>query len=283
MLKQSTLCAAVLSSLLFLACSLAPEPAGPAVDTPEWFWQGALDSYRAGDFEESLEYLDKLIDKDDPLAQDAVVLRAVLLAGLAGGRLELADAAREAIRKRPGLASEWQGVLGSESGRGRQAAFTLVESLDRLDETLAAGSVEIRFPFPPGGPGRSPVVHALEAGNPPAKAQLEGAVAHTLRRHVVLIVSRLVGAGESAADARAVFEAPPVTLTAARAHYEFASVMGELAVRLRQNLLNDPKLRPILLDSAEQWAGRAVAGDDAAIAAQARELRAKIRNERRAP
>lgn len=269
--------------LLLLSCSGTPESAGPAVDTPEWFWQGAVEAYGASDFEESLEYLDKLVEKDDPLARDAVVLRAVLHAGLAKGRLEVADAAREAIRKQPGLASQWQRVLGSESGRGRQAAFDLVESLERLDETFANGAVEIRFPFPPGGPGRSAVVHALEAGSPPAKGQLDPAIVHTLRRHVLLVVSRLVGAGESAADARAVFDAGPPTLSAARARLEFAGILGELAVRLRQNLLNDPKLRPILLDRAEEWAGKAISSDDADLAKQARELRAKIRNERRAP
>ena len=126
-------------------------------------------------------------------------------------------------------------------------------------------------------------MHALEAGNPPAKGQLDAGVGHTLRRHVVLVVSRLVGAGESAADAQAVFDAGNPSLSAARAQLEFAGVLGEIAVRLRQNLLNDPKLRPILLDRAEEWAGKAIAGDDAELAKQARELRAKIRNERRAP
>ncbi len=281
MTKLLSPCAAV--SLVLLSCSSATKPAGPAVDTPQWFWQGAVESYSAGDFEDSLEYLDKLVEKPDPLARDAALLRSILLAGLAKGHLEIADAAREAIRKRPGLASEWQGTLGSESGRGRQAAFTLVESLDQLEQAFSDGPLEMRFPFPPGGPGRSPVVHALEAGNPPAKGQLDAAVAHTLRRHVLLVVSRLVGAGESAADAQAAFDPGPAELSAARAHLEFAGLMGELAVHLRQNLLNDPKLRPILLDRAEDWAAKAVSGGEGDIAGQAQELRAKIRNEGRVP
>ncbi len=267
--------------LVLFACG-APAPSGPAVDTPEWFWQGAVSSYHAGDFDDSLEYLDKLVDKDDPLARDAAVLRSVLFAGLAKGRLEVAGAAREAIRKRPGLAADWQSVLGSESGRGRQAALDLVQSLDRLDQALADGPVGLDFPFPPGSPAVSPVVHALEAGDPPSKAQFEAGVEQTLRRQVVLTVSAMVGAGDSVADAQNVFADHPA-LSAARAHVELARILGELAVKLRENLLNDPKLRPVLLDHAEELAKKAAAEGGPDIAGQARELGEKIRNERRVP
>ena len=87
--KRIVSAAAVITAIVALiSCS---GPTEPTMGSPAFYWQGARETYRAGDYMKTLQNLDNLLASDNEFVPRALPWILVLKSGVAQGYMDAAD------------------------------------------------------------------------------------------------------------------------------------------------------------------------------------------------
>ncbi len=273
--------AALVAALVLSSCGGGGQPAGPRAGSPEWYWEATVQNYDSGDFPKALEHLSNAASGEGDIAEKAKVWKTVMTAGLALGHRELAEACKSSMAAKPATASSLTGVLQQAQRDSRQYAIELLEGLGDFEKTLKAGHATLAFPFPSGNSVEAPAIANLSKGDAVPEGQLADGILQTLRRNQIIAVTEMIGTPGEANAAQAKLAAGPVTPPEPQARLSITTYLVHLSPLFDTQMLNDPKLRKIALDRAEQWLQPCVDSEDEAVKAAAEKLTARIEDERR--
>lgn len=269
-------------ALLLISCSTdGGASRGPRPDSAEWYIDAAVMNVERGDFPKALEHLDSAIDREGPAVQDAIVWKTIMTAGLTLGHREVAEACKSGIEAKPDSSASLRGVLQQAQRDSRQYAIEFLEGLGAFEKTLAEGQVALRFPFPSGSVAESPVIATVSSGDAIPEGQMADGIYHTLRRNQIRAVSEMVGAPDEPPAAQAKFDAGPPSVPEMEARLSIARYLAAMSPLFDREMLNDPKIRKIVLDRAEQWITPHLESENEDLKEAAEELQKTIEDERR--
>jgi|GEM_PF-2303120 len=273
----------ILAVSLTAACGGGdPAAQGPQPGSAGWHWEGAVENFDSANFSKAVEHLDDVASREDPLAEKAVLWRTSTLVGLTRGYMEVIDALSDGIEENDERSADYQNLMQQANRSGRQFAIALAESLGEVQKATAGDSVVLEFPFPSGSGTESNVMSTIASGEAVQASQLTAAVGHTLRRGLIRAASELGGFDIDASNqASAKFEAGPVSIPGDQFRQTMAKVLLDASLMFSRERVNEPDIRKILIERAEQWAAPYAESEDEEAKAWAEEFAKEVEDEQR--
>src|SRR5574337_959150 len=156
--------------LLLVGCTSAP----PA-PTPAQYFNDAKTNLRAMDYDAALKNLDRLIKSagDQPLGQQGILLRAVLLTAMAEGNKQMADAfgigvKQPAAQARPAVFSK---MRADYYGMARARLMNSMEAVMGERAKLGAQPMPLDIAFPEFSGTEHPAIAQIRSGRAVADAE----------------------------------------------------------------------------------------------------------------
>ena len=256
------------------ACTPAPE------GTP--YWRQVHREYESRDYIDTLNYLDDLLRTDNVFTARAAAMKLAILGGMARAALEIEQACADGIYK----VAEWdsgpyKSCVDQFRWKARTRTLGLIDALTEFEKvTATADTVELDFPLPEASAAPSSIVGRTRAGALPVAKVFEPAVARIVDRHIVLQVGDLV-ATEDFAAVKGMFESLPVTVPKETFLLGVGKTLLAAAGVFGKRRLDDSVKRSATLKRARECLNPALAGDDAALQADAKAVARQIRKELR--
>jgi hypothetical protein len=276
--KAAVLCLAI--AAVFVSCSSGPAPPKPG--THEWYWNAAVEQFTRGDLAKSQEHLEKLMATDNPYKKRAATWHLVVLAGLAEGHKELAEAYDAGAIMSKTQGADFRRLVQELRRAARMYSLGLAQEVERLQkDTAEAAQFTLEFPFPRGSATEVITLDRVRKGMLPQESERGTAEQRTLERAVLLETAAVVGAGQDTAKAAELFKQQPVAVPRAVFLLGLATSLFEQSALFDRKKMNEPDKKKILLEMAASCLKSAGEGD-AAWKKKAKELQAKIEKERKA-
>jgi len=270
---------ACLAALSLVSCKSGPPPV--RMGTAEWYWNAAREQYAAGDFVKTQEHLEKLMDGDSQFKARAASWYVVLLAGMARGSRELADAYEDGAPAAKAQTADFRRTVNDQRRMARHSRSLLAEQINRVQqETDKADKVALEFAFPIGSAAEPPTLINIRKGLLPQDAERASVNRQSIARGIVLQAAAAVG--EDPAKAAEMFKAQPLEVPRFVFLHGVADGLVEQSALFNRKKLQEPDKKKILLDLAAGCAKSAgeAAGDDA-MKKKIKDLQAKIEKEQK--
>lgn len=225
----------LVSALALVSCT-----SGPAPNTPPWYWDAALDTYRTGDYSKAVEHLSEIAAPGGEFADRAQPFRLVLAAGIAGGYVDLAEAFEAGARMNQKAATEFRRRMNIYRSQANRRAVSFAEYFAAFRKAGPGDSVPIAFPYPSGSP--IPVAELTKAGQGIVLSDTELATAErrAIARAILMSACRAVGAEEDTAKAQQIFSGQNVTVPKATFLLAMAKELNRLADLYGPAKMNEP-------------------------------------------
>ena len=251
MLIQGKFAPRIALSLLAAAasCSTATQT---AADPWAARWHEAELIFAAGDFDETLRRVEKLVEAPDPYRASAAAWKMLVLAGKARGYFELAEAHQQGAQDNGGHASLLWRVTSTYRSRCRMESLALAEMALAADQYLGgADAIGLNFPLPPAAAAASSLVSSVRAGRPIPEGQADAAVQYTIGRAVAMTICEAGGAaGER--DDTVLCTGQRAVVPKARLLAMLGKVLYEQAELFAESRLDDREKHALMLDLSEK-------------------------------
>ena len=258
--------------------------AGPAVGSPEWLWDAAVQNSGIGDFEKTQEHLGKLTDSDNPWRDRARVWHFVVLNGLAAGYAELGEGYAKGAKENEAAAAKLMNSVQQYRRDARRHTITMVESIGAWRKQIgSAGTFSLDFPLPAGSGKQSPILASVSAGVAPNESQAGSVQSQTVERAVLLSAGAAGGMGDDIAETRNAFQATPIEVEAAPFLLAVARAVVDRSEIFDRAHLMEPAKEVFLLDMATSFAAPAAEGEDEELKGQAEALLKEIEDSKNPP
>jgi hypothetical protein len=195
--------------------------------------------------------------------------------------MEVADVLRAGVEENKDLLPLVGAQLQIADRAARQNIISFVEGLGKFKAAVGTGDVTLAIPFPPGNREQPSALDSLKKGEEISEAQLTDGILKLRQLGVVETVSLAADLGNDYAAAQAKFDAGPVTVSGDRFQLIVAGFLVEMSGIFTQKKLNEPKVRDVVIQRAEEWIASGLESGDADIKSRAEELKAALENERR--
>jgi hypothetical protein len=270
---------ASLAVLSLVSCQTGPPPV--RMGTPAWFWAAAKEQYAAGDFAKTQEHLEKLMAGESEYKTRAATWHLVVLAGMARGYRELADAYETGAPGAKAATAEFRRTVNDHRRTSRQYSIGLAEEVGRfLKEQGSAESIALEFAFPSGSSVEPPTLLNIRKGLLPQESDRASTHRQSIARGVVLQAADVVG--EDPAKAQELFKTQPVQVSRAVFFHGLAKSIVEQSALFDRKKLQEPDKKKILLDLAANCAKIAAeAATDDASKKKIKELQTTIDKEQK--
>jgi hypothetical protein len=181
--------------LLLVACS-----GGPSMSPGEQSLSDARTSLKSSDFNAALKHLDGAIKSagDDPLGQQAAVLRVALMTALSDAGKQLAEAYALGAKEPPAQSRSgaFNKMRADYYGIARSRLMDAMQSVMDRRSKLSANPMPIEITFPGFTGGTDPTVTKIKSGQWVADPDRVSAEAQLDRNALARILSALAGAGQ---------------------------------------------------------------------------------------
>lgn len=222
-------------ALVLLSCA-----SGPAPNTPPWYWDAALDTYRSGDYSKAVEHLSEIAAPGGEFADRAQPFRLVLAAGIAGGYVDLAEAYEAGARMNQKAATDFRRRMNIYRSQANRRAVSFAEYFAAYRKAGPGDNIPIAFSYPSGSP--LPVAELTKAGQGIVLSDTELATAErrAIARAILMSACRAVGAEEDTAKAQQIFSGQNVTVPKATFLLAMAKELNRLADLYGPAKMNEP-------------------------------------------
>ncbi|MDE3167285.1 MAG: hypothetical protein KGN36_15895 [Acidobacteriota bacterium] len=221
---RAVLGAAALAAVALLASSCSPSGSAKA-GSADYYWSAARATYEAGDYPQTVDNLDHLLDSPD-YASRAIPWSLVLTGGMAAGYAEIAADYTKGAHA-PGANDA---AFHRKAAEYLDLANPLVLAAARLVDKLAQqpnGSVTLAFGRPRGSLAPPPVLYRIAAGLAVPPSDAEAAPGIAVERSVLRAACAAVGSpGDSAKASDILSHASTITPRAT-----FAKAMADVLER----------------------------------------------------
>ncbi len=263
--------------LLLLACTGAP----PTPSAQQYFID-AKNNLAAADFDTALKNLDRSIKTagEQPVGQQASVLRAVLLTALAGGSKEMAEAYGTGVKEPEGQAhfgyfnKTRSGYYGISRVRLIDAMQAVMDQRSRLGEKLLP--LEVNFPGFVGA--EDPAVTKIKKGYAVEDADRYRAELKSDRNALARTLAALVGAGEDPNKGQEIFSKGKVEIDPRVYLIELSNTFLRLGSIFERRALDDPRylraVNEVVRDNMDLALKLLAAKPDKDLEARAKKIRA---------
>lgn len=204
-------------SLLAAVCLLVGAcGSGPATPTAAQYYQTAKDNLRAMDFDTAVKNLDRMIDAagTQPLAQEGILLRAVLLTALAEGDAHVADAYSTGSRQPGGQAQFglFSKFRSDYYGMARVHFMNAMEAVMAQRQRIPVDPVPLNVQFPDFTGTDPPALAQIQSGRTVSDAERYRAELECSRNAFARRLASVVGAGDDVHKGHAKFAAGGVQI-----------------------------------------------------------------------
>ncbi len=198
-------------SLLLVACS-----SGPSMSPGEKYLSDARNSLKSSDFNAALKNLDDAIKSagDDPLGQQAAVLRIALVTALADAGKQLAEAYALGAKEPPAQSRSgaFNKMRADYYGIARSRLMDAMQSVMDRRSKLSANPMPIEVNFPGFTGGTDPTVTKIKGGQWPTDPDRVAAETQLDRNAFARILSALAGAGQDPNKGQQLFSSGKVEI-----------------------------------------------------------------------
>ena len=229
---------AIAISAFLSACSSAPPKAPGEKDLTD-----ARSSIKASDFNAALKDLEGAIKSagEDPLGQQAAVLRVALITALAESGKQMAEAYAAGARK-PAAQSNYgpfNKMRADYYGIARSRFMDAMQSVMNQRRKLSGNPLPIEINFPGFTGGTDPTVTKIKSGQWVADADRMGAELLADRNALARILSALAGGGEDPNKGQQIFSSGKVDIDARVYLIELSSSFLRLGAMFEPRALNE--------------------------------------------
>ena len=267
-----------LAALWLSSCSGGP----PKMGTPEWYWSAAKEQFSAGDYTKTQAHLEELVGGESAFKPRAAAWNLVVMAGLARGYRELAEAYEAGGMATKNQSAAFLRTANEMQRSSRQYAIGLAERTPAfLKSTAGVDQYSLEFAFPAGSAAEAPALTNIRKGSMPLDGERLTAQRQTLARGLVLQTSAAVGAGEDAAKAAEMFKTSPVQVSRAVFLCGLAEGILQGSAIFDRKKLNEPDKKKILLQVAADSVAPAADSSDPELKKRAKDIQARIEKEQK--
>jgi hypothetical protein len=201
--RTAAVCAVFSVFLIQISCSSTST--APQQGTPAFYWSAAKETYAAGDYQKTVEHLDRIIGTENEYTARALPWYLVMTSGMARGYAYLADSYEGGARTNKTDPTTFRRQLNMYRSAAGRTAVQFAEAFatyqKRKDET-----VPLAFPYPTGSAGAVPALVRAANGMLPSQQEMETAQRRAVERGVLLQTCNAVGAPEDSAKAQEAFK-----------------------------------------------------------------------------
>jgi len=251
--KRIALVLALVSGIAALiSCSSGPSQ--PTMGSPAFYWQGAREVYKAGDYMKTLQNLDNLLATDNEFTPRALPWVLVLKSGIAQGYMDAADNYAIGVHnsREP---SAFRQQVSQNRNSASQLALQFAEDFGKLGK-LKGDAITLEFAFPKGNAAPVAQFTKVATGIPLTPTETETAQQHSVERGVLLAVCRAAGATNDTAKAEDLLKTASATVPRAT----FMTAMADSLFRFSQLYAKDKLDEPQKMDALIERAQAALTG-----------------------
>ena len=222
--------------------------------SPGYYWQGAREVYKAGDYAKTLQNLDNVLATDNEYVARALPWALVLRSGVAQGYIDAAanyDLGAHNSRD-PGA---FRRQVSTDRDSASQLALQFAEDFGKIDK-LKGDTIALEFSYPKGSAAPVSQFTRVATGIALSAAETEAAQQHSIERGVVLATCRAVGASNDPAKTEDLFKAGVASVP----RPTFMVAMADSLFRLSQLYARDKLDEPRKMDALIQRAQTALTG-----------------------
>jgi hypothetical protein len=251
--------------------------------SPEWYWSAAKEQFSAGDYMKTQEHLEKLMATSNEFKDRAATWHLVLLAGMASGFRDLAEAYGTGAGAAKAQASDFRRTASEMQRYARQYSIGLAEEAGRFSkQTAGAQQFSLDFTFPSGTPTEPAALERVKQGMFPQEADLASIQRQMVARGVLLKTAAMAGAAGDPAKAGDMFKTLPVQVPRAAFLLGLGESLVEESAIFDRKKLNEPDKKRFMLQLAADCLKPGTEGGDAAGQKKAKDLIARIEKEQKA-
>jgi hypothetical protein len=238
MQRRLLLSLVIVISLLLAACS------GPPTSPGERDLADARNNLKASDFNAALKNLDRAIKSagDEPVGQQAIVLRVALVTALADTSKQMAEAYGLGA-KEPAAQSHYGPFNRMRSdyyGMARSRLMDAMQSVIDRRGKLGGNPMPIEVSFPGFTGGTDPTVTRIKSGQWVTDADRFGAEVQVDRNALARILSALAGAGQDPNKGQQIFSSGKVDIDPRVYIIELSSSFLRIGGMFEPRALNEP-------------------------------------------
>jgi hypothetical protein len=207
---RTIFCATFASMLIITSCSGDKKSAAPPkTGTLAHSWYAANESWKAGDYDRTLQHLSRLSVAQSEYRERARQWVIVASAGIADGYRELADAYEAGARISRQSALDYRRRVSELRNAASSAAMLYAETIHDTMNREKDLKFKFDFPFPAGSASEPAQLARISKGLPVQQADHDAAKAAMAKRGIVRFASSLASADGDAEKAKAQFAEPP--------------------------------------------------------------------------
>jgi hypothetical protein len=246
--KRIVLVLALVTGIVTLI-SCASGPSQPSMGTPGFYWQGAREVYKTGDYMKTLQNLDNVLATDNEYVTRALPWALVLKSGIAEGYMDAADNyslgahnSREPVGFRR--------LVATNRDSASQLALQFADDFGKIGK-LKGDTITLEFAYPKGS--AAPVAQFRKVVNGVAltAAETEVAQQHAMERGVVLATCRAAGAASDTAKTEDLLKTGVASVPRATFMAAMADSLFHFSQLFAKDKLDEPQKRDALIERAQ--------------------------------
>ena len=239
--------ALVTGIVTLISCSSGPPQ--PTMGSPAFYWQGAREVYKTGDYTKTLQNLDNVLATNNEYVARALPWALVLKAGMAQGYIDAAENyAIGARNSREPVGFRRQ--VSRDRDSASQLALQFAEDFGKVDK-LKGDAITLEFAYPKGNAAPVSQFTRVANGISLTPAETESAQQHAIERGVVLSVCRAVGASNDPAKTEETLKTGSASVPRAAFMAAMADNLFHFSQLYSRDKLDEPQKMDALIERAQ--------------------------------
>jgi hypothetical protein len=268
-MKLTSVCFVIAFSAFLILCSCSSGDNQAQPGTPAFSWNAAKETFAAGDYNKTVDHLEKLVVAENDYTARAQPWLLVVTSGMARGYADLADAFEAGSRASKRDPASFRRSMNNYRGAANRTGLRFAEVFDQFQKSKG-DQTPLAFSYPTGNASPPAQLAKISSGIPVTGPEMDATEKQALQREVLLSACRAAGAEGDSAKAQELFRAGNVQEPRAVFVMALAKSLYEQSQLYNHNKMDDPEKQKI-------FSGRALAALKSIPETQAsKELSGKI-------
>jgi hypothetical protein len=240
--------AAISANIVLISCSgeSGPQPGSPAFD-----WASAKQTFAAGDYQKTIDNLDRLSSGNNEYTARARPWLLVMESGMARGNMELADRFEAGARANKGDPTSFRRNVNTFRGQASTLALHFAQVFGEFQKSKD-DSVPLAFAYPTGNTNPPMLLTRVATGIIPTTGDVAIAQKQNIERCVLLAACAAAGAADDPAKTQELLKAPDPKVSRAVFVTAMATALFDQSQLYTRQKLDDPEKMKILCQRAQE-------------------------------
>ncbi len=219
--------------------------------TPAFYWQAAKETFAAGDYNKTLDHLDRVLATENEYTARALPFSLVLSSGMAAGYMEVADNAALGARVNRAQPAVFHRLASENRALANRLVLHAAELVGKLP-ALNGHMVRLAFGYPKGSASPVQLFTPLANGIALSPAEVEMAQSRAVERGVLMAACRAAGAPSDTAKAEQILNNGDALVPHATFMNALAGMLYVEAQLYSRDRLDEPDKTAILCHRAQE-------------------------------